>query len=86
MEYSVGPSDALKQDILSKMLLFSSAFIVPSFATIKTIPNQTAVRKLVAGRPRITTPVKDQYNSVVAKQNKKLTSTRLISIFAAASR
>ncbi|GFS51485.1 transposable element Tcb1 transposase [Trichonephila clavipes] len=44
---------------------------------------QTVVRRPVGGRPRVTTPVEDRYIAIVAKQNYRVTSTRVISMVAA---
>ncbi|GBL80408.1 Transposable element Tcb2 transposase [Araneus ventricosus] len=46
--------------------------------------SQTVVRRPVAGRPRVTIPAEDRYIAVVAKQNRRSTSTRVKSIVAAA--
>ncbi|GBM63719.1 hypothetical protein AVEN_72992-1 [Araneus ventricosus] len=46
--------------------------------------NQTVVRRHISGRPRVATHAKDRYIAVVAKQNRRLTSTPVKSMVAAA--
>ena len=41
---------------------------------------QTVVRRLVAGRPRDTTPADDRYIAILAKWNRRATSTRMTSM------
>ncbi|GFT01970.1 HTH_Tnp_Tc3_2 domain-containing protein [Trichonephila clavipes] len=38
----------------------------------------TVVRRPVGGRPRVTTPADDRYIAIVAKRNRRATSTRVI--------
>ena len=38
---------------------------------------QTVVRRPVAGRPRVTTPAEDRYIAILAKRNRRATSTRV---------
>ncbi|GFX36966.1 HTH_Tnp_Tc3_2 domain-containing protein [Trichonephila clavipes] len=49
--------------------------------TIQT--TQTVVRSLVGGRPMVTTPAEDRYIAIVAKRNRKVTSTRVTSMVTA---
>ncbi|GFU71855.1 uncharacterized protein TNCV_1627961 [Trichonephila clavipes] len=44
---------------------------------------QTAVRSPVGGRPRVTTPAEDRYIAIVAKWNRRATSTRVTSMVTA---
>ncbi|GFW85964.1 HTH_Tnp_Tc3_2 domain-containing protein [Trichonephila clavipes] len=44
---------------------------------------QTVVRMPVGGLPRVITPAEDQYIAIVAKRNRRATSTRLTSIVTA---
>ena len=44
---------------------------------------QTVVRRPVAGRPRVTTPTKDRCIAILAKRNRRATSTRMASIVTA---
>ncbi|GFV97549.1 hypothetical protein TNCV_2040571 [Trichonephila clavipes] len=44
---------------------------------------QTVIRRPVGGRPRVTTPVKDRYTAIVAKRNRRATSTRVTSMVTA---
>ncbi|PRD19228.1 UNVERIFIED_CONTAM: hypothetical protein NCL1_58067 [Trichonephila clavipes] len=41
---------------------------------------QTVVRRPVGSRPRVTSPAEDQYIAIVAKRNRRATSTRVTSI------
>ena len=41
---------------------------------------QTVVRRLVSSRPRVTAPEKDRYIAILAKRNRRTTSTRLTSM------
>ncbi|GFU70067.1 transposable element Tcb2 transposase [Trichonephila clavipes] len=44
---------------------------------------QTVVRRPVGGRPRVTTPAEDRYIAIVAKRNRRATSTRVTSMVTA---
>ncbi|KFM71642.1 hypothetical protein X975_07595, partial [Stegodyphus mimosarum] len=44
---------------------------------------QTVVRRLVAGRPRVTTPAEDRYIATADKRNRRATFTRVTSMVAA---
>lgn len=44
---------------------------------------QTVVRRPVAGRPRVTTPAEDRYMAILAKRNRRATSTRVTSMVTA---
>ncbi|GFX37237.1 transposable element Tcb1 transposase [Trichonephila clavipes] len=46
--------------------------------TIQT--TQTVVQRPVGGRSRVTTPAEDRYIAIVAKRNRRATSTRVISM------
>ncbi|GFS91055.1 transposable element Tcb2 transposase [Trichonephila clavipes] len=41
---------------------------------------QTVVRRPVGGRPRVTAPTEDRYIAIVAKRNRRATSTRVASM------
>ncbi|GFW74987.1 transposable element Tcb2 transposase [Trichonephila clavipes] len=43
----------------------------------------TQIRRPVEGRPRVTTHAKDRYNAIVAKRNRRATSTRVTSMVTA---
>ncbi|GFX22605.1 HTH_Tnp_Tc3_2 domain-containing protein [Trichonephila clavipes] len=76
---------ALKQDSRSQVccsFLRRSSFC--NFTFMETIPNHTdIVRRPVGGRPRVTTPAEDQYIAIVAKRNRRATSTRVTSMVTA---
>ncbi|GFW09768.1 HTH_Tnp_Tc3_2 domain-containing protein [Trichonephila clavipes] len=44
---------------------------------------QTVVRRPVGGRPRVTTHAEDRYIAIVAKRNRRATSTRVTSMVTA---
>ncbi|GFV32313.1 HTH_Tnp_Tc3_2 domain-containing protein [Trichonephila clavipes] len=44
---------------------------------------QTVVRRPEGGRPRVTTPAEDRYIAIVAKRNRRATSTRVTSMVTA---
>ncbi|GFX92829.1 HTH_Tnp_Tc3_2 domain-containing protein [Trichonephila clavipes] len=44
---------------------------------------QTVIQRTVSGRPRVTTPAKDRYIAIVAKRNRRTTSTRVTSMVTA---
>ncbi|GFT60857.1 transposable element Tcb2 transposase [Trichonephila clavipes] len=44
---------------------------------------QTVVRRPVDGRPRVTTPAENRYIAIVAKRNRRATSTRVTSMVTA---
>ncbi|GFW26759.1 HTH_Tnp_Tc3_2 domain-containing protein [Trichonephila clavipes] len=46
---------------------------------------QTIVRWPVGGRPRVTTPAEDRYIAIVAKRNRRVASTRVISMVTAST-
>ncbi|GFV23883.1 transposable element Tcb1 transposase [Trichonephila clavipes] len=51
---------------------------------METIPNHTdSCSKAIGGRPRVTTPVEDLYIAIVAKRNRRATSTRVTSMVTA---
>ncbi|GFV00041.1 HTH_Tnp_Tc3_2 domain-containing protein [Trichonephila clavipes] len=44
---------------------------------------QTVVRRHVGGHPRVTKPAEDRYTAIVAKRNRRTTSTRVTSMVTA---
>ncbi|GFU15933.1 transposable element Tcb2 transposase [Trichonephila clavipes] len=44
---------------------------------------QTVVRRPVGGHPRVTTPAEDRYIAIIAKWNRRATTTRVTSIVTA---
>ncbi|GFU27968.1 transposable element Tcb2 transposase [Trichonephila clavipes] len=44
---------------------------------------QTVVRRPVGGRPRVTNPAEDRYIAIVAKRNRRATSTRVTAMVTA---
>ncbi|GFW67362.1 HTH_Tnp_Tc3_2 domain-containing protein [Trichonephila clavipes] len=45
--------------------------------------SQTVVRRPIGGRPRVTAPVEDRYIAIVAKRNRRATSTSVTSMVTA---
>ncbi|GBM10608.1 Transposable element Tcb1 transposase [Araneus ventricosus] len=72
------------QSITDVALYFGVHHSVISRLGKQFLTSQTVVRRPVAGRSRITIPAEDRYIAVVAKRNRRSTSTRVTFMVAAA--
>ncbi|GFW46842.1 HTH_Tnp_Tc3_2 domain-containing protein [Trichonephila clavipes] len=72
------------QSITDVALLFDVHHSVISRLWKQFQTTQTVVRRPVGGCPRVTTPAEDQYIAVVAKRNRRATSTRVTFMVTAA--
>ncbi|GFX54680.1 transposable element Tcb2 transposase [Trichonephila clavipes] len=80
--HAVGCIEA-RQSITYVALFFGIHHSVISHLWKQLQTTQTVVRRPVSGRPRVTTPVQDRYIDIVAKWNRRATSTRVTSVVTA---
>ncbi|GFT34732.1 HTH_Tnp_Tc3_2 domain-containing protein [Trichonephila clavipes] len=71
------------QSITDVALFFGVHHFVISRLWKQFRTTQTVVRRPVGARPRVTTPAEDPYIAIVAKRNRRATSTRVTSIVTA---
>ncbi|GFW65727.1 transposable element Tcb1 transposase [Trichonephila clavipes] len=72
-----------RQSITNVALFFVAYHSVISRLWKQFQTTQTVVQRSVGGRPRIKTPAEDQYIAIVAKRNRRVTSTRVTSMVTA---
>ncbi|GFW95485.1 HTH_Tnp_Tc3_2 domain-containing protein [Trichonephila clavipes] len=70
----------LLQDVTDVVLFLGVHHSVISRLCKQFQTTQTVVRRPVGGRPRVTTPAEDLHIAIVAKRNRRATSTRMTSM------